>query len=146
MSRIKLTPVTGQIDTFDVTGAGGQIIAPSPSGQSRGLLGCTETVTLVHHNKDDEDTYTCTIVNNASWFSKVTITTSGDGAKPVNTYESRLFGEVAGANPSPGDFLVKGIVTGIEKPSDLKGLEYFRITAVGDNRRGGLAHWRVSGQ
>lgn len=146
MSRIKLTPVSGQVDTFEVTGAGGQIVTPSPSSQSRSLLGCTETVTLVHHNKDEEDTYTCTIVNNASWFSKVTISTSGDGAKPVNTYESRLFGEVVGATPSTGDYLVKGIVTGIEKPSDLKGLEHFRITAVGDNRRGGLGHWRVSGQ
>ena len=146
MSRIKLTPVSGQTDTFDVSGAGGQIVTPSPSKRSRGLIGCTETVTLIHHDKGEEDIYICTIVENASWFSKVTISTSADGAKPSNSYEVRLFGEVLGATPAPGDYLVKGVVTGIEKPSDLKGLEYFRITAVGDNRRGGLAHWRVSGQ
>ena len=110
------------------------------------LLGCTETVTLVHHLKDDEDTYTCTIVKSASWFKRLAITSSADGAKVGNTYDSRLFGEVVGVTPSPGDYLVRGIVENVEKPSDLKGLEHFRITAVGDNRRGGLPHWRVSGQ
>lgn len=110
------------------------------------LIGCTETVTLVHHLKGEEDNYTCTIVKNASWFKRLAITTSGDGAKVGNTYDSRLFGDDIGIVPSPGDYLVRGVVSAIEKPSDLQGLEYFRITAVGDNRRGGLPHWRASGQ
>lgn len=110
------------------------------------MLGCTETVTLVHHIKDDDDTYTCHTVKNASWFEKVTIATSADGAKPVNTYEVRLFVENLGVEPSLGDYCVKGIVKDIEAPADLKNERYFRITAIGDNTRGGLAHWRVSGQ
>lgn len=110
------------------------------------MLGCTETITLVHHIKDDDDTYTCHTVNNASWFSKVTISTSADGAKPVNTFEARIFGDFLGVEPSLGDYCVKGVVEGIEKPSDLKNAVYFRITAIGNNKRGGLSHWRLSGQ
>ena len=110
------------------------------------MLGCTETVTLVHHIKDDEDTFICQKIDKASWFSKVTISTSADGAKPVNTFEVRLFGDLTGVEPSLGDYVVKGIINHIEKPADLKNTVYFRITAIGDNRRGGLPHWRVSGQ
>ena len=147
MSRIKLKPVSGQIDTFDMTGADGQPFIPTSTAKSAGgLIGCTETVTLVHHIKDDEDTYECHTVGRASWFSKNTITTSGDGAKPVNTFEVRVFGEFLGVEPSLGDYVVKGIVNNIEAPNDLKNKVYFRITAIGDNRRGGLPHWRVSGQ
>lgn len=110
------------------------------------MLGCTETITLVHHVKDDDDTYTCHTVKNASWFSKTTISTSADGAKPVNTFEVRIFDEFSSVVPSLGDFVVKGIAKDIEKPSDLKNKAYFRITAISDNRRGGLPHWRLSGQ
>lgn len=110
------------------------------------MLGCTETITLIHHIKGDDDSYTCHIANKASWFSKVTIATSADGAKPVNTFDVRIFDEFSGVEPSLGDYVVKGIVESIEKPSDLKNKVYFRITAIGDNRRGSLAHWRVSGQ
>lgn len=110
------------------------------------MLGCTETITLVHHVKDDDDTYICHTVKKASWFQKTTITTSADGAKPVNTFEVRIFSDINTLSPALGDYIVKGIVENIEKPSDLKNEVYFRITSIGDNRRGGLAHWRVSGQ
>ena len=110
------------------------------------MLGCTETITLIHHIKDDDDTYTCHVANKASWFSKNTITTSADGAKPVNTYEVRVFDEFSGVTPSLGDYVVKGVVDGLATPSELKNKEHFRITAISNNRRGGLAHWRFSGQ
>ena len=110
------------------------------------MLGCTETITLIHHIKGDDDTYTCHTANNASWFSKITISTSADGAKPVNTYEARVFDDFSGVTPSLGDYVVKGIVEGIESPQDLKNEVKFRITAISDNRRGGLTHWRFSGQ
>ena len=110
------------------------------------MLGYTETITLIHHIKGDDDFYTCHIANKASWFSRVTIATSADGAKPVNTFDVRIFDENLGVEPSLGDYVVKGIVESIEKPSDLKNKDYFRITAIGNNRRGSLAHWRVSGQ
>ncbi len=110
------------------------------------MLGCTETITIIHHNKETDDTYICTTINGASWFSKTTISTSADGAKPVNTYEIRVINPPISLDIANGDYCVKGIVKSIEKPSDLKGLEYFRITSIGDNRRGGLSHIRISGQ
>lgn len=109
------------------------------------MLECNNTVTLLHidHTADD-DNCVCIILENASWFKKNTITTSGDGAKPVNTYESRIMTE-ADINVSPGDWLVLGALESVEKPSDVT-LDKFRITAIGDNRRGSLKHWRFSGQ
>lgn len=109
------------------------------------MLGCDKTVTLVHHDRtSDDDNYICTVLENASWFKKNTITTSGDGAKPVNTYESRILTD-SDINVSPGDWLVLGVVESVETPSSIE-LDKFRITAIGDNRRGILSHWRVSGQ
>ena len=109
------------------------------------MLECNNTVTLLHidHNSDDDELQ-CIILENASWFKKNTITTSGDGAKPVNTYESRIMTERE-IPFSPGDWLVLGAVESAETPSEVT-LDKFRITAIGDNRRGMLKHWRVSGQ
>lgn len=110
------------------------------------MLGCTETITIVHHIKDDEDAYTCTTVENASWFAKTTISTSGDGAKPTNTYDVRIFGEISGVEPALGDYVVKGIIETVETPRDLKNEVSFRITGISDNRRAPLPHLRLSGQ
>lgn len=109
------------------------------------MLGCDKTVTLIHHDRtSDDDNYICTTFAKASWFKKNTITTAGDGAKPVNTYESRILTD-AEINVSPGDWLVLGVVESVDTPSSIE-LDKFRITAIGDNRRGFLGHWRVSGQ
>ena len=110
------------------------------------MLACDRTVTIIHHNKNiDSDTYNCTVFNNASWFSKTTISTSAEGAKPANSFECRIMG-VDDSPASLGDYIALGEVESINKPSELKGLEHFRITAIGDNRRGKLPHWRYSGQ
>ena len=110
------------------------------------MLMCDQTVTLVHHVKgDDGDTYTCTTHEKASWFKRNTITTSGDGAKPVNSYEVRIMG-TEDISPSLGDYVALGTVQNVSRPSDLSGVDHFRVTAIGDNRRGTLAHWRLSGQ
>jgi len=47
--------------------------------------------------------------------------------------------------PEKLDYLVKGEISGVLKPADLKGSTYFQITAVADNRRGTLPHVAVSG-
>jgi hypothetical protein len=109
------------------------------------MLECNNTVTLLHinHNSDDDE-IECIILDNASWFKRNTITTSEKGATPVNTYESRIMTE-RDIPFSLGDWLVLGAVESVEKPSDVS-LDKFRITAIGDNRRGTLKHWRVSGQ
>ena len=109
------------------------------------MLACTEKVTLVRHIADrDSDKYDCTVLDSASWFSKTVIVTSADGAAPANTYEVRVMG-APDIQPRPGDYIVRGEISGVTKPADLKGREHFRLTSVGDNRRGRLAHWRFSG-
>lgn len=110
------------------------------------MIECKNTITVIHHDKaGDADKYICMSYGQASWFKKLTISTSADGAKPVNTYDVRIMGDMD-IQVDMGDYVVLGTVEGIEKPSDLKNIEHFRITAVGDNRRGSLAHWRLSGQ
>lgn len=109
------------------------------------MIACDQTITLIKHTAEkDSDTYSCTVVNGASWYAKTVISTSADGARPGNTYEVRIIGN-ADISPAPGDYVARGIVSNITKPSDLKAIEHFRITSVGDNRRGSLPHWRVSG-
>ena len=113
------------------------------------LLMGNQVITLVKHEKTDTaDNYVCYTMPNASWFSSLSIVTSGDGAKPVNTFTVRIPGEnvPTGVEPATGDYIVKGVVTSVNRPADLKGLEHFRVTAVGNNLRGNLPHWRVAGQ
>ena len=110
------------------------------------MLQCDKVVTVIHHNKEtDTDTYTCTSYGGASWFKKTTIATDTQGAKPSNTYEVRIMTSEA-VTVSHGDYVALGIVLDIQKPADLKSVDHFRVTAVGDNRRGKLPHWRLSGQ
>ena len=109
------------------------------------MLGCDKTVTLIHHEKGEDDNYICTVFENASWFKKITISTSGDGAKPANTYEARIM-DKEDIPAALGDYIALGVVEAVEAPSDLAEIDHFRITAIGDNRRGSLAHWRFSGQ
>ena len=110
------------------------------------MLECNKVITIVHHSKEiDGDLYVCKSYNNASWYKRNTITTSADGAKPVNTYEARIM-TAEGIDIAQGDYVVLCKLQSVNKPSDLKEFDHFRITAIGDNRRGLLAHWRVSGQ
>lgn len=110
------------------------------------MLECNNTITLIHHEKGvDGDTYTCTVYDGASWFKKNTITTSADGAKPVNTYVVRLL-STEDIKCELGDHIALGVVSKVERISDLKEVDSFRVTAIGDNRRGSLAHWRFDGQ
>ncbi|MBO7319038.1 MAG: hypothetical protein J6V06_03345 [Clostridia bacterium] len=110
------------------------------------MLQCDNVVTIIHHEKEpDGDTYTCTTKSDASWFKKTAITTAADGAKPSNIYEVRIMTDDF-IYISHGDYVALGIVLDIQKPADLKSVDHFRITAIADNRRGKLPHWRLSGQ
>ena len=44
-----------------------------------------------------------------------------------------------------GDLMARGSLQHISKAEDLRGSEYFTVMSVGDNRRGKLSHWAVSG-
>lgn len=109
------------------------------------LLEGNETVTLIKHTKGEGDSYSCTALENVSWYGKTVIVTSGDGAKPANTYTVRIPDMPADVRPAVGDYIARGAVSDILRPSDLKDLEHFRITSVGANTRGMLSHWRVDG-
>ena len=113
------------------------------------MLMCTETVTLIHavHGKNGE-TYTCTPLTGASWYGKAVTVPSADGARIQNTYKARIpAGNMPdGVTPCTGDYLVRGTVAQVTRaPADFEDREYFLISAVGDNRRGRLQHWAVSG-
>ena len=111
------------------------------------FLACTEFVTLVHHVKTaDSDSYVCYPSQGVRWYAKTESTVTTDGAKAVNVYKVRIPEAVLPpCLPEKLDYLVKGEISGVLKPADLKGSTYFQITAVADNRRGTLPHGAVSG-
>lgn len=111
------------------------------------MLFADKTVTVVQHTAEETgDSYNCITMENASWFEKRAITSSKDGAAPANSFEVRVFEFPEGFTPNAGDYVVKGAISAVNSPSDLNGKEYFRIKSVGDNRRGILSHWRMTGQ
>lgn len=111
-------------------------------------LTCNKTVTLVHHIKGkDADTYECHIIDGASWYEKVQVSISSDGARPKNAIIARIPEKnLPKQLPETSDFLVFGTVEAVSRPSDLKGIKHFQITSVSDNRLKCLfPHVRVSG-
>lgn len=113
------------------------------------MLACTETVTLVHPiREDDGDTYVCIVIRGASWYRKSVIALDGDGAKPVPVCKVRIPAEnmPEGVIPEEGDYLVRGVLESVQRaPADFAEREYLLATVVGDNRRGRLQHWFLSG-
>lgn len=110
---------------------------------------CDETVTFVHHIRTpDGDSYQCIPISGVSWYAQTAVVPQDKGLKTSNILKCRIPAErLPHARPQTTDFMVRGIVTEIQKSSDLKacGLEYFTITGVSDNRRGKNPHWAVSG-
>lgn len=116
------------------------------------MLACTETIThirLRYDRKTDTDAYICTVIHGVSWFGKLIATPENKGltgaAKITVRIPEDAMPDITIRN---GDFIVRGAVDAIEKQADLKGLEYFTVLSVGDNRRSrrkDLRHWVVSG-
>lgn len=110
---------------------------------------CNETLTLVQHIREsDSDRYVCVPVKGGSWYRKLAVAVSADGAKPVNTCRSRIPVTALPDNVAPkvGDFLVRGSLTDVYKaPADFSGNDFMLISSVADNRRGRFQHWAVSG-
>lgn len=108
------------------------------------MIGCTETVTLVHHVAGvNNDSYVCTVMDGVSWFGKLgDAPSAGNGEAPKTEYTVRIPSDAApDPLPVPGDLLVRGVLTVYRGKDSLNGREYFRISRVGDNRRGkNLAH------
>ena len=116
------------------------------------MLACTETIThirLCYDRKTDLESYVCTAIHGVSWFGKLIATPENKGLTGAAKITVRI-PEDAMPNITirNGDFIVRGAVDAIEKQADLKGLEYFTVLSVGDNRRSrrkDLRHWVVSG-
>ncbi len=111
------------------------------------MLMCNEIMTLVHHIKgNDTDTYTCTGIPNCSWYAKTKAVYTDQGMKYARIVKARFQSLPAGAVMARGDFIVRGTVTSVTKPSDLEGTEYAKIVEIGDNRRGTNPHWTVTAE
>jgi len=116
------------------------------------MLACTEIVTHIQMQYDrekDADVYICTPIDGVSWFGKLVATPENKGLTGAVKVTVRIpEDKMPDIAINRGDFIVKGVVASIEKQADLKGLEYFSVLSVGDNRRSrrkDLRHWVVSG-
>ncbi len=112
------------------------------------MLMCNDTVTLVRHVKlQDGDRYECITVTGASWYAKTAVVSTAKGLVSGNVLKCRIPDGLlpVGKPPRKDDYMVRGAISHVSSPAGLKGREYFRITAIGDNRRGRNPHWVVSG-
>lgn len=109
------------------------------------MLMCSETVTLVRLDENDE--YQCTVIEGASWYGKAQITQQQDGFVGGLVVKVRIPEENMpdGVTPGAKDVLARGRVETVNTLQDLKRVEHFKIMTVGDNRRGRNPHWAVSG-
>ena len=105
------------------------------------MLACNETVTFVRHIAERAgDRYECEVVVGVSWYGK-----RGDqpstqsGEAPRREYAVRVPAARAPKElPKAGDIVVRGILAEYTGRKCLEGREWFRISLVGDNRRGRL--------
>lgn len=115
------------------------------------MLACDKTITLVQMYYDSEmdaDKYRQTVIQNVSWFSKVKVELQDKGVTSADVVKIRIPEKELpeGIILSNGDYIVLGkLDQTIAKREDLDGLEYVSIISVGDNRRGNLRHWAVTG-
>lgn len=103
------------------------------------MLLCNETVTLVHHTPGaNSDAYACTAIVGVSWYGKRgDAPSASDGEAPREAYTVRIPAAVVPeVLPQAGDLLVRGMFAEYTGRKSLKGREWFRISSVGDHRRG----------
>lgn len=110
------------------------------------MLMCDETVTLVHLA---DEAYTMAVIRGVSWYAKAKLALEGKGLTAAHVVTVRIPAEnlPPGAVLRGGDHLLRGEAAGpIGTPADLAKYEGMKILTVGDNRRGGLPHWVVTGE
>lgn len=103
------------------------------------MLACNETVTFVRHIAErNGDRYECEVVVGVSWYGKRGDQPSSQaGEAPQSEYTVRIpASRVPTELPKTGDIAVRGILAEYTGRKSLDGLEYFRVSRVGDNRRG----------
>lgn len=109
------------------------------------MLGCDKTVTVVRYAGE---AYTKTILRGVSWHGKLKVALEARGLTGASLFTVRIPSITLpdGFYPQVGDVLVLGEVRQeVTRPTDLEPWPHFKALAVGDNRRGELAHVVVSG-
>lgn len=105
------------------------------------MLACDKTVTLV---KCDGEMYTPTVIRGVSWFDQAAVEMEGTGMVFSNATKVRIPAAVVPQIlPKGGDQLILGTLPlglVVKKPADLAPYHPRKVMAVGDNRRGTLAH------
>jgi len=113
------------------------------------LLACIETITVLQLDYDatlDKDVYKSWIVRDVSWFSKLIVGLDGKGLTGKSEFRVRIPSSIAlPTTIQPGDIIVRGNAGIVQKAADFKDREHFTVLSVGDNRRGSIPHWAVSG-
>lgn len=111
------------------------------------MLACNETITLV---KFDGEHYISHVIPGVSWFDKTQVKLEDRGLVFANAVKVRIPAERVGETlPEVGDHIFRGELSDsetLEKPADLARYHARKVMAVGDNRRGQLAHLVVIGQ
>lgn len=126
----------------------------------------TETITLInHYNEKHEDKYQLTTIKGVYWHGSVAASLSDSGFKAANSFTVRIPKKSVSATYIPasewsadnhdgwtlqeGDYIVKGEVSDITSPSDLRdsGQQMIAIKGYTENpiSFSGLAHWKVVG-
>lgn len=105
------------------------------------MLACNEAVTFVRHIAERAgDRYECEVVVGVSWYGKRSDQPSAQaGEAPRSEYTVRVpASRVPKELPKAGDIVVRGILAEYTGRKSLEEREWFRISTVGDNRRGRL--------
>ena len=94
----------------------------------------------------DGDSYEPITITGASWFGKFKLTPGDVSANAATEITVRVPAENMpdGIVPRTGDYMARGAVS-VYSLEELGAVESFEILSVGDNRRGRLKHWRISG-
>lgn len=105
------------------------------------MLLCNETVTIVRHVQErNADSYPCEAVVGVSWYGKRGDAPNvRDGEAQQSEYTVRIPAALVPEElPKAGDILVRGVLAEYTGRKCLEGREWFRVSLVGDNRRGRL--------
>lgn len=106
------------------------------------MLACDRVITVVHY---DGENYVPTVLEGVSVYQKVEHTVSDRGRVAELVAEIRIPQNVLPWNlPKAGDFVVFDRAEGISSRQDMNQYGYALVVGVGDNRRGGLPHIKLT--
>lgn len=106
------------------------------------MLGADRTVTVVHY---DGGEYQCSIIEDVSVHQELKHIVSDKGVVAQMVATVRIPEDVLPKRlPEAGDFVVFDRVEGIADRRDIEMYGHTKVIGVGDNRRGGLPHIKLT--